>query len=220
MRAPLGRTSNFCLLLPSMQYYHVLFSLLKSFTDAEAGEKHPPDIAAQLFGTPPHELCLQAKACSETLFRVYYLRHGFEYLDISLLAFVPPLIFMTIEDVEASRDRSAPDLVARQSTAVLLSKAIHEQGKSYYLAQVLFELVRGRMPAEDFELVRRFADVEEPGEAPGDKHAGEVQSDWPVDTVGLTDNPDEYRLSLVLRQQRREAPLRSATSASESETSY
>ena len=185
-----------------MQYYHVLITLFKPFTVAEPGGLERNHSATPLFDTPPSEIFSKAKACAETLFRVYYLRHGFEFLDTGLLSFVPPLIFMSIEDIESGRREKSSDLVARQSTALLLCKALYDQGKSYHLAQVIFKLVMERMPAEDFDMIRQFASVEELQELGGDMRTDEVQSRWPVDTMGVTDDADANRLSVLLQQNR------------------
>jgi hypothetical protein len=198
-----------------MQYYHILITVLKPFTGGEPGGPERNDIATPLFGTPPAKLFLEARACAETLFRVYYLRHGFEYLDSSLLAFVPPLIFMSIEDIESGRRENSPEVIAKQSTALLLSKAIYDQGKSYFLAQVIFALVRDRMPARDFDMVRQFVRVEELEDLEGEEHVDTVRSQWPVDIMGVADNPDMNRLSVLLEQQR-EMSTRSSTRPSTS----
>ena len=196
-----------------MQYYHVLISLLKPLTSAVPDGIRRSLASTTRFGTPPHELFLQAKACGEMLFRIYYLRHGFEFLDSGLLAFIPPLIFMSIEDIESGRGAGATNLVARQSTAVLLAKAIFDQGKSFYLAQVIFGLVRDRMQPEDFDLVRRFARVEEVRDDQDENRVEEVKSDWPVDIVGVTDDPDRNRLDLLLEQHRERSARRSAAAS-------
>ena len=183
-----------------MLYYHVLITLLKPFTGAEPGGLERNCSATPLFGTPPSNIFVQSKACAETLFRIYYLRHGFEFLDAGLLFYVPPLIFMSIEDIELSRRNKSADLAARQSTALLMFKVLYDQGKSCYLAQVVVRLVRHRMHPDDIEMVRQFARVEELEELDGDKHIEEVRSGWPVDTVGVTDDPDANRLSVLLKQ--------------------
>ena len=155
-----------------MQYFHVLIILLRPFTGAEPGGT---------WERPPGELFLKAKACAETLFRVYYLRHGYEFLDTSLLSFIPPLLFMSIEDVEAARRSGSPgELAARQSTTLLLCKALHDQGKSYHLAQRVFHLVRERMCPEDFDVVRRFVCVEGGLQGPG----GDEQADGVLEHRG------------------------------------
>ena len=86
-----------------------------------------------------------------------------------------------------------------QSTAILLCKALYDQGKSYYLPQVIFRLIRDRMHPDDSDMVRRFARVEELPEIQGkDDHDREVRSSWPVGIISVMDDPEAFRLNTLL----------------------
>ncbi|KAM0211466.1 hypothetical protein ACHAQD_010259 [Fusarium lateritium] len=161
-----------------MRYYHELLGLLQPLAAVESSE-----LASRTFTD-------------------LYLRHGFEYLDTYLLAFLNTCVFMSIEDIDG---HSNPDNILEvRSTIILLCSGIYYQSNSLFLGQLLFRLVRSRIRAEDLEVLRHFAKFDDAILTAQEKHLWQAKSEWPVDIVSNVDDPDAKRLSLVLKQYKSE----------------
>lgn len=124
----------------------------------------------------------QARTHYETVLRLYYLRHGFEGSDPFLTVGLLTISFLTIEEIKAARSKSSTstsnsssnsssssssspqpeaDLDSLRSTLVLCAKGLYDQGKSFFLAQTLFKLVRDGMEDQDKELLREYVALQE-----------------------------------------------------------
>ncbi|KXJ88330.1 putative zinc finger protein [Microdochium bolleyi] len=193
-----------CALKLHMRYHHELLGILTSMLTAETPGS-PAAVFAEQAGQSPHQLFLHSKICLETLLRVYYLRHGFEYLDAYLIAFLSTGVFMSIRDMELSSSSSSDKLLEMRSTVILLSKGVYDQGSSLFLGKLLFRLIRSRIRAEDLDALQRFAKFDDAELARQEEHLEQATSQWPVDIVSKTDNPDVQRLSLLLQRHKLEA---------------
>ncbi|KAK0726762.1 hypothetical protein B0T26DRAFT_737695 [Lasiosphaeria miniovina] len=96
------------------------------------------------------EVLTDAEVHYETILRLYYLRHGFEATDPFLLTSLIALLFR-----------------------------LYDQGRGWFLPQIVFRLVRdGILPAEA-NLLKHFANI--PEEAPDSVSAAHGQSiSWPL----------------------------------------
>ncbi|KAK4180196.1 hypothetical protein QBC36DRAFT_384517 [Triangularia setosa] len=104
----------------------------------------------------------------ETLLRLYYLRHGFEALDTFIMMSLMTMAFITTKELEDIRFSVQPYSEERKAhinslraTLVLCAKGLYDQGKSYYLSQTIFRLVRGGMHVNEKELLREYAALPE-----------------------------------------------------------
>jgi|SRR3569833_600804 len=181
-----------------MHYFQVQLRLLQTPTLFAQGEGPESDTPTQgLFGQPIETLVLHLKASLETLLRVYYLRHGFEWLDTFLVALLALRCLQAMDEMHAHGDTDdGPDL---RSTVVLLAKGIYEQGQSFFLGQMMFQLVRDKMRPEDLVTFERFVKVEPVTETQASAFK-QVQMEWPVQIVSIADDPELKRLGDVLKQ--------------------
>ena len=100
----------------------------------------------------------------ETLIRLYYLRHGFDYADTFLGQPLIQLGFMSLNRVQALTSGSnsncpAPDpsssalLAATRSTLALAAKGMHDQGRSHFIDQVTLRVLRAKMGPDERQLL-------------------------------------------------------------------
>lgn len=82
---------------------------------------------------------------------------------------------------------------------ILLAKGIFEQGQSFYLGQIMFYLVAGRLRPEDFNTLKQYVKIEDSWEARA-QPLKEVQTEWPVTIVSISDDPDAKRLGDLVEQ--------------------
>ncbi|KAI1382785.1 uncharacterized protein F4822DRAFT_96676 [Hypoxylon trugodes] len=164
-------------------HYHVLLiSLFEPFM-------HMGYIHAEV---DPNTVVSHSKACFETLMRVYYLRHGFESLDVTLVQFLHLLGFSALRDMASVENGSATHEALR-STMILCAKGLWEQGQNYYVAEAIFRLLRQSMSAEDIYLLREIAEVED-GDGRLDHMAQEIRSRWPIGVFSMINDNGDHTL--------------------------
>ncbi|KAK0661688.1 hypothetical protein QBC41DRAFT_307295 [Cercophora samala] len=100
----------------------------------------------------------------ETLLRLYYLRHGFEALDTFIMVALMTMAFITTKELEdirrsaqVSSEQQKAHIDSLRATLVLCTKGLYDQGKSYYLSQTIFRLIRNGMHVDEKELLREYA---------------------------------------------------------------
>ncbi|KID87760.1 hypothetical protein MGU_04998 [Metarhizium guizhouense ARSEF 977] len=117
----------------------------------------------------------------QTLVRLYYLRHGFEAMDLFI---VIPLMLAGYECIDAIGEQATgPRLEALRSTLILIAKGLYNQRRNHYLAEALFRVIRGRMRQEELSLLKTTVRLDEDEEDERRHMAQAVRSHWPVSVV-------------------------------------
>ncbi|KAK4225056.1 hypothetical protein QBC38DRAFT_511316 [Podospora fimiseda] len=167
----------------------------------------------------------QARIHYETVLRLYYLRHGFEGFDPFLTSALLTNAFLTIEEIKACRESRPPpshsssrpscpkggevDLDSLRSTLVLCAKGLYDQGKSFYLGQPLFKLVRDGMDEQEKELLRGFAVLQNEDAKDEEMRAGLTKELWQLAAVDTDQN--------IKQESSQEESSRSGSSTGEEE---
>ncbi|KAM5360090.1 hypothetical protein ACJZ2D_014001 [Fusarium nematophilum] len=180
-----------------MHYFQIIYRLLQNpRVLAEEGSEVCGD-ARGLFHLPPPQIAAHARTSLETLLRLYYLRHGFEYLDTYLVSLLVEVCTGTIDDMKSPR--SHEELTNLRSTVILLAKGIYEQGQSFFLGKLVFQLVRSKMSPEDLRVLERFISIE-PMREDEAMALQQVQMDWPVEITNMEDNPGSKSLGNLVKK--------------------
>ena len=169
--------------LPNQIKLHVLYNLLvmdllKPFIG------HPWILRAPHRRFPdqsPRSAFQDAMVRFETTLRLYYLRHGYETLDIFLMQFLGVLASLMMELM--AENEGKPVVESLRSTLLLAAKGIWHQGQSTYVAGAVTRLLARSMRAEDVGLLRRYIKLE-PAQLRGRESLGPIQSIWPYFSVG------------------------------------
>lgn len=134
-----------------------------------------------------------AKRFLQTLVRLYYLRHGFENMDLFV---VIPLMLMGYDCIDALGEaRPESDLEVLRSTLLLVAKGLQNQRRNHYLAEALFRVIRGRMRPQEVALLRRTLNYDEDKEEADHAKMQAVRSHWPVSIVKKQGEMDSYVLA-------------------------
>ncbi|KAH8198531.1 hypothetical protein TruAng_007310 [Truncatella angustata] len=144
----------------------------------EPFEKHVQSLLSR--GLPdPGKTIAQSKASLETLIRLYYLRHGFESYDPTMMLFISMLAWSCLQDYKQMKENGSPQLDAVRSTLVLCAKGLWDQGENCFLSEVLFRLLKSSLPSKDeVQLLREVADIDEEPDRVS-RMIQEVHSAWP-----------------------------------------
>ncbi|KAI1381121.1 hypothetical protein F4677DRAFT_460363 [Hypoxylon crocopeplum] len=165
-------------------YYHILLiSLFEPFM--QMGYIHAE--------ADPSTIVNHSKACFETLLRVYYLRHGFESADVTLVQFLHLLGFSALKDI-ASVEKGSATYEAIRSTLLLCAKGMWEQGQNYYVSEVMFRLFRQSLSVDDAQLLRDIVEIEE-GDGRTDHMIHEIRSRWPIGRFSMADENGDRTLN-------------------------
>ncbi len=141
----------------------------------------------------PEQVVVNATKYLYTLIRLYYLRHGYEAMDLLI---VIPLMLVASDCIDALDEQTLRStLQTLQSTLVLVAKGLYSQRQNPYLAEVLFRVVRGRMRPSEVALfkgmMRRDGDAVE--EKPSMAQA--VRNYWPVSVVKKKNDLESHILT-------------------------
>jgi len=168
----------------------------------------------------PRTLLTNSKVCFETLVRLYYLRHGFDAPDMPILQPLVVLSSMSMTELKTLTSSSTTSSMAIdevRATLFLAAKGMHDQGRNFYLSQAVYQLTQNRMSSEDAELMWKFVDVKREESEAQQLCAKHVQSQFPVNIVKITEDPDTQRLTNMIKQYT-DMMLESTSSAEASET--
>jgi hypothetical protein len=147
----------------------------------------------------PHPALARSKMCFETLIRLYYLRHGFEAADVYLTHYLSAL-FAIAQEILTCPSSTSSTVDEARATLILSAKGLHDQGRSYYLSETMFNVVESRMSSEDAELMRKFVHVKKGVGEARQLHASRWQSQLPVNIVESTGDAEIARLSYLIGQ--------------------
>ncbi|KJK76000.1 hypothetical protein H634G_08757 [Metarhizium anisopliae BRIP 53293] len=164
-----------------MYYHHLILTIYEPLLDV-ATEEEPT----------PQQIVDDARKHLQTLVRLYYLRHGFEAMDLFI---VVPLMLAGYECIDAIGEQATgPRLEALRSTLILIAKGLYHQRRNHYLAEALFRVIRGRMRQEELSLLKTTVRLDEDEEDERRHMAQAVRSHWPVSVVKKKEDVNSHIL--------------------------
>lgn len=196
-------------------HYHNLMALL-----------FEPSVATSLDGldgktagdeATPAAIVSHSKACHETLFRLFYLRHGFDDWDSTLIHYSAMAAFTAISRFKAmlspapttKQSQSAtPQGVDRRSrdealsSLMLCAQGLREHARYSLLSEVIFRSIRHSLAPSDLDMLRDHGVDLEPRESE-QTLATYVRSLYPVGIVSVVDDPQAKRMDAIVRSYRR-----------------
>ncbi|XWW92809.1 hypothetical protein V2A60_000736 [Cordyceps javanica] len=169
-----------------MYYYHLLLSIYAPLLDA----------AVAPYQHTPEEVVASSRKYMHTLMRIYFLRHGYESMDLFI---VVPFMLVAEDCLERIAAAGATEgeheddaaLEELRATVMLIAKGLHDQRHNHYLAEVLWRVLRGKMRRAELVLLRRVLSLDDGGAGDGQSSEREepqemlqvVRSHWPVSVV-------------------------------------
>ncbi|EQB58862.1 hypothetical protein CGLO_00836 [Colletotrichum gloeosporioides Cg-14] len=134
-----------------------------------------------------------AKKYLQTLIRLYYLRHGYEAMDLFL---VIPLMLTGYDCINAIlEEKSEHQIEILRSTLILVAKGLQNQRRNHYLAEALFRVIRGRMRPQEVALLRNSMTFDDEQEMEKHDMVQAVRSNWPVSIVKKQEEVDDHILT-------------------------
>jgi hypothetical protein len=164
-----------------MYYQHLILTIFRPLADIQT--THTPQ---------PHQILETTNLYLQTLIRLYYLRHGYEAMDLFI---VIPLMLSATDCIDAiNAQPPTSNLESLRSTLILTAMGLHTQRRNHYLAEALFRVVRGRMRPAELALFKGVINMDEDETERNARMVQEVRSDWPVSVVKKKDEKNAYVL--------------------------
>ncbi|KAJ6787931.1 hypothetical protein PWT90_06411 [Aphanocladium album] len=118
-----------------------------------------------------------AKIKLETLMRLYHVHHGFDSYDIFMIRFLMFLGFMQVRALATSEAKESKDDF--RSTVFLIAKGLRSQGQDYYLAEVVFNMMRDSLDSSDQRFLGTILNMSAEDETRRSLIAQHTRSVWP-----------------------------------------
>ncbi|KAI9679712.1 MAG: hypothetical protein M1822_007318 [Bathelium mastoideum] len=180
----------------SMKYYSLLINLFNPLIEDKPNDWNDSAFVDVVQQTP-EEAVWSATVRLETLFRVYYLRHGFDAMDAYLLHFLNTLGFMAIRELESKeRPQMSND---RRALLLMCALGLRDQGQYYHLVRAIFHLFRSKMGLEDLNLLKQYAQDEE-AEKDQLYRPHDIVSQYPLDILGISNDPENHRVGNLVKE--------------------
>ncbi|KAK1252494.1 hypothetical protein MKX08_003681 [Trichoderma sp. CBMAI-0020] len=165
------------------------------FSSKQAGISEPSILKKET----AHSTASHAASRLETVTRLYYIRHSFEYCDSFLTIHLSFVAGAAMDALKATPAHEASTARSLKSTIILSLKGLYEQGRHIHLTSVIYRLLRDRLEPKDLELLQNHVDWDPltPEEPLLVQYA---QSHYPL-TMGRKEaDPDGARLENLVKQ--------------------
>jgi hypothetical protein len=179
-----------------LHYYYVLIQLYEILTSYGNNDLQPP---------LPNQDELQKsltnyRAYFETILRIHYLRHSFEYGNMMLTRFLAKLALLALTKLDflTTPDPSGPEVStmdvadtdprAAMATLLIAQKGLSDQGRGYYLPKRVLQDVLGRMTPSDLNVLQSFITIQEEGPEVIEERKIRMASHCPPDIIYITND--------------------------------
>ncbi|KAL8372910.1 hypothetical protein RB599_000234 [Gaeumannomyces hyphopodioides] len=165
----------------------------------------------------PATIVSHSKVCYETVFRLFYLRHGSDLWDSSLIHYSAIASFNAISRLQAMQ-RPAATASQRQSAAfhgvdrrsrdealsslILSTQGLRDHARYSLLSEFIFRLLRNSLAPGELTMLRDHGVDLDPRESE-QILATHLRSLYPVGTVSVSDDPQAKRMDMMIRSYRR-----------------
>ncbi|KAK2604444.1 hypothetical protein N8I77_007374 [Diaporthe amygdali] len=167
-----------------MYYHNLILAIYEPLLDLKTNQNQEESL---------RRIVSDASKCLQTLIRLYYLRHGYDAMDLFI---VIPLVLAGFKCIDAINDQTPESkLKDLRSTLVLIAKGLYSQRHNHYLAEALYRVVRGRMRPQEVALLHETTDIDDDKTIGREAMVQTVRSHWPVSIVGKDEDVDSYLLT-------------------------
>lgn len=196
----------------SIYYHHLILSIFEPLVDFKSPR-----------GPSPRDIVASARQNLQVLIRLYYLRHGFDAMDLFIVIPLMLTAYQCLDAIDATGPVSSPatqqsqfrdqslleqrpgtpsstqeQLEMLRSTLILVTKGLASQRRNHYLAEALYLVVRGRMRPEEVALLRGAISEEGEEDEVRTGMMQAVRSHWPVSVVRKKEDVGKLVLGKLL----------------------
>ncbi|QKD52297.2 uncharacterized protein FOBCDRAFT_179942 [Fusarium oxysporum Fo47] len=141
----------------------------------------------------------------ETILRIHYLRHSFEYGNMMLTRFLSMLAFLSLNKIESLATSTKPehtttgsgldvgdtDPKEARATLLIAQKGLSDQGRGYYLPKTLLRDILTNMTASDATILQSFITIPSEGPEKTQERKMYMESHCPPDILRIANDPSK-----------------------------
>ncbi|KAK2135748.1 hypothetical protein NOF04DRAFT_1365920 [Fusarium oxysporum II5] len=141
----------------------------------------------------------------ETILRIHYLRHSFEYGNMMLTRFLSMLAFLSLKKIESLTTFTKPehtitgsgldvgdtDPKEARATLLIAQKGLSDQGRGYYLPKTLLRDILTNMTASDATILQSFITILPEGPEKTQERKMYMESHCPPDILRMANDPSK-----------------------------
>jgi hypothetical protein len=175
-----------------LEYHTTLITLLKS-------AKGQAPLRVTMYDSmyhSPEKLISQAYIRIETLVRLYYTRHSLEAYDSFMMYY---LVFLGNHVIDSLEQGCPPHYIdAYRSTLILCARSLYDQGLHIYLTQLVYSVLRNRMPKRERDLLLTYIK-----DGPAEDQQLILQhtrSQFPLPIIKINEDPSTAYISQLVEE--------------------
>ncbi|OTA00562.1 Zn2Cys6 transcriptional regulator [Trichoderma parareesei] len=170
-----------------------LATILFSTKQADVSE------ASTLMKETAQKTAAHAAARLETVARLYYIRHSFEYCDPFLTIHLSFIAGGAMDSLKLTPAHDVETIKSLKSTIILSLKGLYDQGQHIHLTSVIYRLLRDRLSPEDLALLQNYV-VWDPLAPEEPLLVQYAQSHYPLTMGSKHQDPSSTRLENLVKQ--------------------
>lgn len=169
----------------SFYYHNLLVTLYQPFIAAESDRDQSP-----------LQIVSDATKHTQTLLRIYYLRHSFEANDVFI---TQPLALTAFTCLSLINDKTPKaELEVVRSTLFLAILGPRDQARNFFVAETVYWLIQGRMRADEVALMENIASLKDGVMEVKQNKLQAVHSSWAVGHVSKVEDLEAHRLTKLV----------------------
>jgi hypothetical protein len=179
-----------------MNYHTLIINLVQPLVEAPLNEIESATFARAL-GQTSLKVIELANVHLETLFRIYYLRHGFGAMDAYLFHSLTTLGFIALRRLNEARSLKLPTKEDR-CLALMCALGLRDQARYYFLVHTIYHLFCSSMSRDDAGLLSQYGQGQMPDLRPLHDNSKDTVSQYPLDVLSVSDDPNKNRVTYLL----------------------
>ncbi|KAG5788659.1 hypothetical protein H9Q69_012268 [Fusarium xylarioides] len=161
--------------------------------------KDKPKILTACSGKAPETVLNEAKIMLETIMRLYYTRHNFEFYNPWIAFALTAIGNAVVADLAEGSDSDPQIKAGYRSTLILAAQGLGKQARNYHVSRLLAIQLQKAMKPEDLQLVQTHAVASQVKDDKQALIAEHSDSLWPIPGLAIiNEDPEKTRLKNLI----------------------
>ncbi|KAG7404647.1 Nitrogen assimilation transcription factor nit-4 [Fusarium oxysporum f. sp. rapae] len=138
-----------------VQYQQLLMGFMQIVLKSQ--HKDSPQILAACSGKAPETVLDEARIMLETIMRLYYTRHNFEFYNPWISFALTAICNAVVANLAEGGDNDPQITAGYRSTLIIAAQGLSKQARNYHVSRLLAIKLQKAMKPEDLQLVQTHA---------------------------------------------------------------
>jgi hypothetical protein len=160
---------------------------------------HNSEISKLCAGKTPQLVKQEAQAMLETVIRLYFARHNFEFYDPWVAFALTITGNIAVNNLAESSGNDARIVNGYRSTLILSAQGLNKQSPNYHISTLLAIQLEKAMKSEELKLVQTYTKASRVAEIDRALIEEHAYSQWPIPGMaGFREDPERVKLVNLL----------------------